>query len=449
MLDNDTHFSLDPALELELDKFYYGHLDDITTPISNSSTLTNKNSTSSYHSFFSLNTSVTNTATSANTSSPSYFDYSLPTSPLDGINGVSSTTGDPSSIATPPIATSLSETPISTSPLATTVSSSTSTATTTPFGATTPSGISKQFQCSQCPLSFRRNHDLKRHVKIHLPVRPYTCEQCSKAFNRKDALRRHVISKACKMASGRPEKSRSASLTSANKSHDISHHNTNHKSLINSIGSSSNASSKDDGNAAITKLLASHSSIDSMTTSSNSSAEIRSPLIQQEINTISSPPRQAAQAAPGFLNLNQQQPLDSLESFFFDSVTPSSINNLMNSPTTVPTTETVSSITPVKIITDNGSITTERNSMLSPFALIKSETPAPTPPGPKKVIRASNKSSGELSTTQNQISETANSVDSEWPDLYDPTSFTQGFQTPSGGSSQPDAGTNYWGSPWI
>lgn len=71
----------------------------------------------------------------------------------------------------------------------------------TPQGGSTTTGSSagKQFQCPQCPLSFRRNHDLKRHVKIHLPVRPYTCEYCGKPFNRKDALRRHVISKACKM----------------------------------------------------------------------------------------------------------------------------------------------------------------------------------------------------------------------------------------------------------
>lgn len=58
----------------------------------------------------------------------------------------------------------------------------------------------KIFQCTQCFLAFRRNHDLKRHVKIHLPVRPYVCELCSKGFNRKDALRRHVTSNACKMS---------------------------------------------------------------------------------------------------------------------------------------------------------------------------------------------------------------------------------------------------------
>lgn len=61
------------------------------------------------------------------------------------------------------------------------------------------SNTEKHFHCSQCPLSFRRNHDLKRHLKIHLPVRPYSCTHCLKSFNRKDALRRHGMSNACKM----------------------------------------------------------------------------------------------------------------------------------------------------------------------------------------------------------------------------------------------------------
>lgn len=71
------------------------------------------------------------------------------------------------------------------------------------FSETSPIGFKsneeKAFQCTQCSLSFRRNHDLKRHLKIHLPVRPYVCKFCSKGFNRKDALRRHLMSNACKM----------------------------------------------------------------------------------------------------------------------------------------------------------------------------------------------------------------------------------------------------------
>ncbi|ODQ68223.1 hypothetical protein NADFUDRAFT_81248 [Nadsonia fulvescens var. elongata DSM 6958] len=54
------------------------------------------------------------------------------------------------------------------------------------------------FSCGKCPLSFRRNHDLKRHSRSHLPVRPYDCEVCMKSFSRKDALKRHRAANACK-----------------------------------------------------------------------------------------------------------------------------------------------------------------------------------------------------------------------------------------------------------
>lgn len=40
-----------------------------------------------------------------------------------------------------------------------------------------------------------RNHDLKRHQKIHLAVRPFSCTNCGKDFTRKDALRRHLTVK--------------------------------------------------------------------------------------------------------------------------------------------------------------------------------------------------------------------------------------------------------------
>ncbi|KAL7412871.1 hypothetical protein BDY24DRAFT_334366, partial [Mrakia frigida] len=51
------------------------------------------------------------------------------------------------------------------------------------------------FKCLDCPQSFSRNHDLKRHQKIHLAIKPYTCTNCTKAFTRKDALRRHLTVK--------------------------------------------------------------------------------------------------------------------------------------------------------------------------------------------------------------------------------------------------------------
>lgn len=51
------------------------------------------------------------------------------------------------------------------------------------------------FACSECPARFARNHDLKRHQRGHLSVRPFPCDYCGKSFSRKDALKRHVAVK--------------------------------------------------------------------------------------------------------------------------------------------------------------------------------------------------------------------------------------------------------------
>ncbi|PSR93835.1 hypothetical protein BD289DRAFT_170287 [Coniella lustricola] len=55
----------------------------------------------------------------------------------------------------------------------------------------------KPHQCDQCPTAFTRNHDLKRHKRIHWAVKPYPCDGCDKAFSRKDALKRHKLVKCC------------------------------------------------------------------------------------------------------------------------------------------------------------------------------------------------------------------------------------------------------------
>jgi uncharacterized Zn-finger protein len=47
----------------------------------------------------------------------------------------------------------------------------------------------RPFGCDQCPQSFNRNHDLKRHKRIHLAVKPFPCAHCEKSFSRKDALK--------------------------------------------------------------------------------------------------------------------------------------------------------------------------------------------------------------------------------------------------------------------
>jgi hypothetical protein len=47
----------------------------------------------------------------------------------------------------------------------------------------------RPFKCDLCPQSFNRNHDLKRHKRIHLAVKPFPCQHCEKSFSRKDALK--------------------------------------------------------------------------------------------------------------------------------------------------------------------------------------------------------------------------------------------------------------------
>jgi len=55
----------------------------------------------------------------------------------------------------------------------------------------------RPFRCDECPQSFNRNHDLKRHKRIHLAVKPFPCGNCDKSFSRKDALKRHKLVKGC------------------------------------------------------------------------------------------------------------------------------------------------------------------------------------------------------------------------------------------------------------
>ncbi|KAL2885763.1 Zinc finger, C2H2-type/integrase, DNA-binding protein [Ceratocystis lukuohia] len=60
-----------------------------------------------------------------------------------------------------------------------------------------PTPSDRPFRCDQCPQAFNRNHDLKRHKRIHLSVKPFPCTYCDKSFSRKDALKRHRHVKGC------------------------------------------------------------------------------------------------------------------------------------------------------------------------------------------------------------------------------------------------------------
>ncbi|KAK4043736.1 hypothetical protein C8A01DRAFT_43305 [Parachaetomium inaequale] len=55
----------------------------------------------------------------------------------------------------------------------------------------------RPFKCDICQQAFNRNHDLKRHQRIHLAVKPFGCGDCEKRFSRKDALKRHRLVKGC------------------------------------------------------------------------------------------------------------------------------------------------------------------------------------------------------------------------------------------------------------
>ncbi|KAK4685613.1 hypothetical protein P7C73_g4540, partial [Tremellales sp. Uapishka_1] len=62
--------------------------------------------------------------------------------------------------------------------------------------------VDRPFKCDECVQSFNRNHDLKRHKRIHLSVKPFGCDKCGKTFSRKDALRRHWLVKGCRGEDG-------------------------------------------------------------------------------------------------------------------------------------------------------------------------------------------------------------------------------------------------------
>lgn len=55
----------------------------------------------------------------------------------------------------------------------------------------------RPFCCTTCPASFARNHDLKRHSKLH-EKRAWQCAGCDKLFSRRDAIKRHKNTSAAR-----------------------------------------------------------------------------------------------------------------------------------------------------------------------------------------------------------------------------------------------------------
>lgn len=61
--------------------------------------------------------------------------------------------------------------------------------------------LHRPFRCGACPASFARNHDLKRHAKLHDKT-GYQCTGCYKLFSRRDAIKRHKNSSAARGGKG-------------------------------------------------------------------------------------------------------------------------------------------------------------------------------------------------------------------------------------------------------
>ncbi|KAJ9054645.1 hypothetical protein DSO57_1011877 [Entomophthora muscae] len=55
----------------------------------------------------------------------------------------------------------------------------------------------ERFPCTICGQTFKRINGLKRHLMMHLHIKPYKCEMCSRGFCRIDVYKRHVQRGRC------------------------------------------------------------------------------------------------------------------------------------------------------------------------------------------------------------------------------------------------------------
>lgn len=97
--------------------------------------------------------------------------------------------------------TSPASTPTPTSPISTTSNPSPSSRLVGKKKKSASTAASKsdarKHQCPDCPSTFTRPHDLKRHSYKHSGTRPFVCQRdphCTKSFSRFDALKRHSSS---------------------------------------------------------------------------------------------------------------------------------------------------------------------------------------------------------------------------------------------------------------
>jgi uncharacterized Zn-finger protein len=55
----------------------------------------------------------------------------------------------------------------------------------------------KTHYCEYCFKAFNYKNSLKRHLRTHTGIKPYSCNACNKNFSRKDILSRHKESTKC------------------------------------------------------------------------------------------------------------------------------------------------------------------------------------------------------------------------------------------------------------
>lgn len=58
-----------------------------------------------------------------------------------------------------------------------------------------------RFPCTLCGQSFKRINGLKRHLMMHLHIKPYKCDSCGRGFCRIDVFKRHVARARCQKES--------------------------------------------------------------------------------------------------------------------------------------------------------------------------------------------------------------------------------------------------------